>query len=493
MDKEIREYMTVEVDPESNLQYLITTNRNVWDDFLFHYPCKEYNWGARKYITVIREDSLGYDWNETSFKLGRGYAIYILNKFSSILDEQSIKLLNHDIYSDVEINDNDLDGLYDYQKDTVRELFSHRRCIAQIPTSSGKTEMIGKITQKFINEGKTVLITVGLSKVVDEIKERVHKFLPDLYIPDYYDDEAQINVINPKGFARSDTFNPDDPFLHNVDVVLCDEVSSSTNDSTWAVFIQVHNEDCLWYGFDATAENVNADQIDIRENLDCINSEETTYVIALFGMSWIFSRPTDYRVDIIEITSIGLREISKDMIKESFSETSIYRDITNFIFSHPEYLRSLEYVMKTYGRLFIPINNLDYIENIVDHFKDDYSIITITGSGYWSSIEGDIDLPRLKFLTEENKVDLVLSTAAGFKGLDFRGIPNILLTLGQKAGQVIQFVGRVARQKHFRVIVITPGGNWKLPIYTRNNIRCLELIESYYRLCNLNYIEDKYE
>lgn len=487
--------LNVKVNDEYPLTYIVTTNFDAWNDFLFSYEAKNFNYASRTWNTFTVQDSVGYDWGDDSFTIGRGFATYIYNRFIDILDEYSKEVLERDIYTnDLVASSFNYEGLRPDQEDLVRELLSYRRSIVQIPTGFGKTEMISRMILNFLKMGKKVLVTCP-GKVVDEIKDRLLIHDESFADPGYYDEDAMINIINPKGFANSNTFNPDDPFLHDVDVVICDEVSSSTSDSYSAVYNQVTKDSCRWYGFDATAEKIKGDRIDIRQDLSCIHDETTVYVINNFGMSHIFFKPEEYKVDIIKVVNPGLVETCQDINDHQFSETAIYREICNFIYSHPVYIQTINWILNEFDKLFIPINNLEYIENIVDRFSDKYHIATITGEGYWSSIEGDIDLERFKLLTARNDVKVVLATAAGFKGIDFRGIPNVLLTLGNNADTVIQFVGRVARQKHFRVIYVTPPGKWKIPIHTKTNLKQLSLIESYYdpEYNEINYINDTIE
>lgn len=491
-------YFHIKVNPDNILQYTITSNMYIWEDFLYSYKAKKYLWGLKKWTISTEKETITENWQENdveeTFNVYRGFAIYIYNKYREYLDEDELHLLENDIWcNDDWVNQFDYSGLRDDQISVVRELLRYKHCIIQITTGFGKTEIIARLIIQFINAGKKVLVTTSLKKVVDEIKLRVWKYAPEMYIPDYWDTDSKLNIINPQGFANSYSFDENDPFFKDVDLVLCDEVSSSTTDSSWSVYQLILNQECRFIGFDATAEKELGDRLDIQENLNCIHSANSVYVIDLFGMSWLFDKPKDYIIDIVNVTSIGLREICVDINNQQFSETSVYRDICNFIFSHPEYINSVDYVIKKYGKLFIPINDLEYINTMCELFDGKYSIVTITGEGYWSNKEGWIDLERVKYLTQENKVQLLMSTKSGFKGLDFRGIPNVLLTLGSKAGEVIQFVGRVARQKHFRIIVITPGGKWKLPIYTSTNIKQLNLILNYYEECEINFVEDNYE
>lgn len=478
--------------PEDPNQYVVTSPEiNIWDDLIYHFTAKEYNYAYGKWIQYQSSDTVTNSWDGDTFNIYKGFSIYLLNKFREYLDEESIKLLEHDTYA--EPMDFNHEGLYDYQKEWLTEILKYRRGIIQTPTGKGKTECIARLILSALDNGITILVTTGISKVIDEIKLRLWEYRPELELPNYWDSSAQINIIYPNGFARSYQYNFEDPFWSKVSMVISDEVDCSTSESAWSCYIPVSNPECRWYGFSATAEKLNADRLDIRENLKCIHTESTIYVISFFGMSWVFDKPRNYDIDIIEVPNIGLRAISVELNENVDSETNVYNQIVNYVFSHEEYLRTIDYILGRYKKLFIPINNLTYIDNIYNVFGDKYKVASISGEGYYHNKEGMIDLDKLKYLMEENQIDILLSSASGFKGLDFRGMPNVLLTLGNQAGIVLQYLGRITRQKHFRIFTITAGGNWKIPIITNTNINQLKLICSYYEDCNIRFLEDKYE
>ena len=483
--------LRVENNPDDRLQYLLYPDFDIWNYLTVKWPAKDFNWRTRRYESIIQEDTVGLDWKDDHVAIYKGFGIYILNKFKDCLTSESIELLNKDIFAESELLEKfDFSNLYEHQERWIKELLKYRRGIMQTPTSSGKTEIIARMAIEFLKQGRTVLITAGGGKVVEEIQTRIEERNSELNLPAYWDSNSKINVIYPNGFANSHTFNPDDKFFDEVSIVIADEVEGSVSDSAWAVYQSIKNPACYWYSFSATAEKETAGRLDIRENLSCIKGESSIYVIDLFGMSYVFEKPINFQIDLIEVSHKGLRAISQDIIEENFSDTSVYRDITNYIFSHREYLRCIDYILKMYGKLFIPINNLEFIELLIERYSDKYKIGTITGEGYWSSDEGMVSLERLKELIAENKIQLLLTSSSGFKGIDFRGMPNALVTLGTKASTVIQYIGRVARQNKFKVFVITPGGQWKLPIYSKHISTQLKLITDYYENCEINYREE---
>jgi hypothetical protein len=501
--KDLKLYQDPQVFNRYVLEYDPSIMPQLVELFTYKYQAKDFDYRLKRTVTYWEEDYIcehemledGSDWNDDNVMyIHKGFAPYLRNILDAFLDDNEKALLDHDIYAQNDWSETfDYTGLREDQEEIVMKMLLYRRCIIQIPTGFGKTEIIARMVLNAQKKGLKVLVTTGISKVIDEIKDRIWKYAPDMELPDYWDEESWINIIYPVGFCRSNIYDGESDWWKNVDLVISDEVSGACTDSAWGCMLPIKNPDCLWYGFDATAEKVKADRLDIRNNLTCIHTESTVYVIDFFGMAWLYDKPHGYDIDVIEVSNIGLREINEGLDEDLPSEQAQYLEIVNYIFSHTEYIRTVEYILQKYNRLFIPINNLSYIDMMTDHFCEKYHVITITSEGYWSSKEDFIDLARVKELCGENQVNLLMSSASGFKGLDFRGIPNVLLTVGVMASQVIQFVGRVARQKHFRILAITAGDNWKIPIYTNQNLKQLNLLTSYYSECNIRFSEDRFD
>lgn len=486
--------MEIIIKDYDHLRYDILTTVDLDEVFQFTYPEKSYNYRIKRYEDGFTESSIalyvGEDSKYYHYQVFKGWAIYLYTSLADKINEDSLNCLLKDIESSspVQVPKEYFPGIYAEQHDDITELTKFKRGIMQVYTSYGKTELIMRITQALWKEGKTVLIMAGGAKARDEIYNRLQNKAEDIYVPEYWDTDAYINIINPVGFCRSHQFDETEEFWNRVDVVISEEIEASTTESSWQIIRLCKNSTNYW-GFGATAEKKTARRIDIRNKIQNITSMNTKWIVDIFGMSIIYKKPEDYIIDINKLESIGLREINFEVE----SEYSVYHEITRTIFNHEEYLYTIDHILKNTKSLYIPINNLEFIEGLVDRYKSKYHVVTITGAGYWSSELGHVDLDTIKELSSEGKIKLLATTSSGYRATDFRGINNILLTLGTQASEVLQYIGRVARQERFSIWYITPGGTWSLPIYTKTNRLQLDLIEEYYEKCILNYNTFKLE
>ena len=85
-------------------------------------------------------------------------------------------------------------------------------------------------------------------------------------------------------------------------------------------------------------------------------------------------------------------------------------------------------------------------------------------------------------------VDVIPSTSAGYRALDFPNLENILLIQGNRAGVTLQAVGRVARGTHMNIISLEPAFPAKIPIYSKGAEGRDEMIKGYYKYCEINDI-----
>ena len=466
------------------LRYKLTTKEDLSELLTFSYEVKAYNYAIGRWVKDTESAKISTEDSE-AYYIHKGFGVYILKYLNPYLDQESKDILISDLTSDLPTNF-DYSGLRDEQKSSLSDLIEMSRGLMIIPTGSGKTEIISKLVINMYKRGMKILLLAGGSKAKDELRNRINLRCPEVYIPNYFDEDAQVNLLDPNGFCRSSIYdNSSSEFYDSIDAVVADEVEATTSNSYWELFRQLTN--CkYYYGFSATADKKLGNSLDIHNGLKCLTSMSAKWVVDIFGHSAVYTKPKDFRITIHKVTSIGLRAIDIDI--DDSSESNVYRVITSAIFSHKEYLRALDDILSRVNSLYIPINNLEFIDAMYNRYSSrGLHVVTITGEGYYSSVEGWIDLDILKDLASDGKINLLLSTKAGFRALDFRGIPNILLTLGTLAGDVLQYVGRVARQSQFHVWYITPGGRFKIPILSKTNENQISMLENYYSECRLDY------
>ena len=85
-------------------------------------------------------------------------------------------------------------------------------------------------------------------------------------------------------------------------------------------------------------------------------------------------------------------------------------------------------------------------------------------------------------------VDIIPSTAAGFRALDLPGLENILLVSNINAGSVLQQLGRTARGTNMNVLALKPKIPKRIPVYTKGFEQRDELLHNYYKYCDIQDI-----
>ena len=139
---------------------------------------------------------------------------------------------------------------------------------------------------------------------------------------------------------------------------------------------------------------------------------------------------------------------------------NIFNVIMTKIWTDPEISKLVVKIAKRYPRLYIPINNLTTILNswINDYWLGIFRILLVcgVGSGYiYYDLAGnktELTLGEACDYIKNGLVDIIPSTSAGFRALDFPNLESALIISNNMAGQVLQAVGRIARSKHMNII-----------------------------------------
>ena len=161
----------------------------------------------------------------------------------------------------------------------------------------------------------------------------------------------------------------------------------------------------------------------------------------------------------------------------------------NIIWTNEDVINTISNVINRFPKLFIPINNLATILNTwIDKWLGKYRMLLVCGEGYiyYDSTGNRVTttLADSCDLIKNNLVDVILSTSAGYRALDFPGLTNILLIQGNIAGVVLQCVGRVARGTESNIISLIPeNSNTRIPIYSKGLDARTAMVKDYYKFC----------
>ena len=306
----------------------------------------------------------------------------------------------------------------------------------------------------------------------------------------YYEPEDTINVFNTNGFFKSEKCQIEDPFWREVKWCICDEVEKCINNTVEDVFLEMTNCE-RWYAFSATADKTKGEQITKDYKSDVIS--RNIKIVRYFGFSEVYHKPTLHRVDIYEIITkrfwnlpITAENMNQRVPKEEFDNK-----YSNWVEIYYDYqlMGLIHLICRAEGSMFIPLNRLQILDYWLENEFTEEDVILISSRGYQlykqGKFEEQLELFEVKELIKDKKVRYVFGTSSAFQALDFEGIDNVMLLAYNTASIVLQAIGRVARQRHYKIFMLKSSN--ELPYITQDYDARLSLIKGYYNECNLNH------
>lgn len=276
--------------------------------------------------------------------------------------------------------------------------------------------------------------------------------------------------------------------LKSYDVVLVDEVEYTINPSGEFLYERLSGAS-YFYGFSGTADKSNGNMISFINGLSdiVINNKD---LVKWFGPSLVYRMPLTIDIDCIDVKTSAFDNIKFDEALDEKNE-NLYMKIMNTIWTTPQVCNLIKKIIRKYPKTFIPINNLTSIlsEWINNYFIGEFKILLVCGEGY---IYYDLSGNKTKLTLQEacdkissGEVDVIPSTAAGYRALDFPKLENILLIQGKLAGVVLQAVGRVARNSHMNIITLSTKNSKPIPVFTKGTKERYNMIHEYYKYCKI--------
>ena len=295
--------------------------------------------------------------------------------------------------------------------------------------------------------GKKVLIVTPGSKARDEIVKRCKKVF-NLDIPN---SDLSLNCLMTTGMINSKRYK--DPveaskfktLLSQYDWVLADEVEYTINPGGDYIYDNLPGCE-RFYGFSGSADKVGGECISFAQGITDIVIRNKD-LVARFGPSLVHRMPTGLSIDNVVIKTMALNNIVfSDVDKEE--DTNVYITLMTKIWVDPEISKLVVKIAKRYPKLYIPINNLVSILNewIDNYWIGVFRILLVCGEGY---IYYDLNGNKTKLTLQEawdyinnDLVDIIPSTSAGFRALDLPKLDSALIVSGNIAGQVLQQIGK---------------------------------------------------
>ena len=358
-----------------------------------------------------------------------------------------------------------------------------------------KTQVISTLANYAYSLGKKVLLVAPGKKALDELIKRC-KNLFNLDVPS---SDGRINCMITGGLKNRLDYQ--DPVkraqleleLSTYQWVMVDEVEYTINDAGEWIYEHCTGAD-HFYAFSGTASKKDGAMISFVNGLSDVVLDNKN-LVKFFGPNLVYRMPLSLNIDTIAVKTRSLGQVRFDA-GDFDPNSNVYMNVMNRIFMNDEVCKVIVKIAKKFPKLYIPINNLTSIIDcwINNDFVGKFRILLICGEGYiYYDLEGN--RTKLKSLQEawdyvnEGKVDIIPSTSSGYRALDLPDLENILLIQGKIAGVVLQAVGRTARGKHMNIIWLDPVGGKKIPVYTKGMLEREEMINQYYKYCNITSSE----
>lgn len=422
----------------------------------------------------------------TTFTLGRGWLAYIMNVFKDHISKETYDTLHRSLLSDYYV-DTPFPNLRNYQNSDILHLLKYKVGLFQVAVGLGKSEMIATLTNYFVSIGKRVLLICPGSKAKDELNKRVNLRFglePSATIGDPLCSIITSGVLNRKDLKKDKDLEAK---LSSYDVILVDEVEYTINPGGMFLYDRLQNAE-FFYGFSGTADKYNGQALTFREGLS-ENILRNKDLIKYFGPALVYRLPTNKQISQVVVKTKAL-DFLKLQMPGGGSKTNIYNEVMNQIWTDPKICECIVKICKAYPQTFIPMNNLTTVitEWIDKWFKGVFRVLLVCGEGYiYHDLDGNkknLSLVEACDYIREGKVDVIPSTSAGYRALDFPGLENILLCIGKVAGVVIQALGRCSRGTHMNIITMEPYGEArKIPVFSKAMEERETLFSEYYKYC----------
>ena len=413
-----------------------------------------------------------------------GYLLGVLDNKISITDKEGI--LKYVIRSD-NYRTQPFSELRDYQNDDVLFLLRYRRGLFQVQTGYGKSQTISVLTH-YAHDilGKKVLLVCPGSKARDELAKRIMKLYGISVSCKDTEINGHLDCIITSGLKNSKKYK--DPqfeaMLATYDWVLVDEVEYTINEAGEYIYDHCTGAD-HFYGFSGTADKTSADTITFNQGLTDVVLRNKD-LIGYFGPSLVYRLPLTVKVDFVKVRTKAFDNLQISGI----SGNNLYNEYMNAIWLDPEVVKAVMRVCKKFPKCFIPINFLTSILDtwINNYFIGQFRVLLVCGRGYiWYDLDGSqkkLTLDEACDYIKNDMVDVIPTTASGYRALDLPGLENICLFAGKLAGVTLQCVGRVARGSHMNIITIDPVDKKKIiPVYSKGSKNRDKMIKTYYKYC----------
>lgn len=349
------------------------------------------------------------------------------------------------------------------QAQAYTELSKVRSGLACIFTGVGKTEILLAIAESHASAGRKVLIIAPSSVIIEEICIRGDKY--GVFINDQYTPSSPINVCNPVGLCRSSAFK--DQMVKNifktVDVIIADEAHQSTSDS-WDTVYKLCDPDYV-YGMTATPDTSEDSDVGCYSMVLNKSTYSALNTVSYWGPSVVSKK---LPIPVLVYKVVTKLTPSREPIAQFQKDNPAY--LMGSIFVSFNFWECAEQINRIIDQCFLP-NTITFIpvisiengENICRNLQKlgkKAVFFSATVSVDANGEECDLSVADLKELASSNSIDVLITSAAGFQGLDLKNLRNIIPLAGSSYKGIIQTIGRSARGDSVRVAIIHDEFNY---------------------------------
>lgn len=369
--------------------------------------------------------------------------------------------LSDEVYYDV-----DYSQLRDYQIEVANKLLGYTNGLVQLYTGYGKTYLIAWLC-KYLP--RPILITEPTYALCEEIATRLHDMGVDM---------NGIELINPVAYVSRK--NRDDTWLSDIKTLLSDETSIN---NSMEYLLNLMNPK-IRFAFNYTPDKANNYNLRYLHNYKL--SDDVCKMIEYFGSTLVYARLNKDLHIVVDDLHLG-----SCRYKVEDYEAWKYKRAIDKCFKSRElipYITSV--IMDCDSPILFPYTDHKQIEWLFNDPELSKYRLCIWSSGKLrlnngkeytdkNKWEGMGPYKIIKYLVNNNLVDVIFCSSVAFKGVDLPKLSNLILMIGSNAGNIIQIVGRICRSDNPRIFL--PRNLDENPLYEASFNKRLRWIKTLLR------------
>ena len=386
----------------------------------------------------------------------------------------------------------------------IQKAMNYKRGILQLPTGSGKTEIMCSLIASLkscINYTPTTLILEPTINLVNSTIKRFQKY--NISVCSYSSNRSikkfTVNISHPSSLCNDLEKNPD--LLKDVSVVLCDE-AHHLKASSYQTPLQSATNSNIVIGLSASA--ITQEHVGFTDIRDYSINE--TYVIALTGpllMNITTSKMVGDRLAMPIL--FMLKCVHWNPLPSN--DPSNWREVVDFHLESEDRNKLIVQASSVFcskGRkILILVNTIRWAQNLLKlFFEVGINVGASYGGGYFESFDGKSFNEDKSIIDSfiKGELNILIGTTHLYEGADIPNLDVIVLGFGGDGERTqIQGVGRALRitknGKYAYIVDFTDEGDVVLQKHSRNRFnRYLDVIgvKNFYQNISIKDMKNKF-